>query len=281
MKVRLMPRLTKARAKERLQAALDAIPELKQLPPGSPEFKTWGRDTRVAIENTFEEPGSRVEEFSSTSFIPLVFNVLSDNERNERDAYTSGLESAAAILESMVHEIEEYRDDDNQEPDSPVAPDTPVRTNTNQVFVIHGHDHGARDTVARFLGDLGLEAVILQEQPDQGRTVIEKFEQYAQCDFAVALFTPDDVGGPHDDDLQPRARQNVIFEFGYFIGKFGRDRVCALVKADPEIPTDYSGVLYIPLDEAGAWKFQLMREMKSAGFDIDANLAFQTVTNKC
>ena len=73
----------------------------------------------------------------------------------------------------------------------------------------------------------------------------------------------------------------MIFEFGYFIGKFGRARVRALVKGDPEIPTDYSGVLYIPLDEAGAWKFQLMREMKSAGFDIDANLAFQTVTNKC
>ena len=146
-----MPRLTKARAKERLQVALDAIPELRGLPRFSREFKTWRRNTRVAIENTFEDSASRVEEFSSTSFIPLVFNVLSDNERNERDAYTSGLESAAAILESMVHEIEEYRDDDNQEPDSPVAPDTPVRTNTNQVFVIHGHDHGARDTVARFL----------------------------------------------------------------------------------------------------------------------------------
>ena len=281
MKVRLMPRLTKARAKERLQAALDAIPELKQLPPGSPEFKTWGRDTRVAIENTFEEPGSRVEELRRISFTPRELNVLSDNEALRRDTYVNGLESAAAILKSMIHEIEEYWEEDNQEPDSPVAPDTPERTNTNQVFVIHGHDHGVRDTVARFLEGLGLEAVILQEQPDEGRTVIEKFEQYAQCDFAVALFTPDDVGGPRDDNLQLRARQNVIFEFGYFIGKFGRDRVCALVKGDPEIPTDYSGVLYIPLDEAGAWKFQLMGEMKSAGFDIDANLAFQTVTNKC
>ena len=276
-----MPRLTKARAKERLQVALDAIPELRGLPRFSREFKTWRRDTRVAIENTFEDSASRVEEFRRTSFTPRRRDPISDNEPRRRNAYANGLESAAAILESMIHEIEEYWDDDNQEPDSPVAPDTPVRTNTNQVFVIHGHDHGARDTVARFLEGLGLEAVILQEQSDEGRTVIEQFEQYAQCDFAVALFTPDDVGGSRDDNLQPRARQNVIFEFGYFIGKFGRDRVCALVKADPEIPTDYSGVLYIPLDEAGAWKFQLMEEMKSAGFDIDANLAFQTVTNKC
>ena len=116
--------------------------------------------------------------------------------------------------------------------------------------------------------------MILQEQPDQGRTIIEKFEQYAQANFAVALFTPDDVGGLAEDSLQPRVRQNVVFEFGYFIGKFGRDRVCALVEGDPEIPSDYSGVLYIPLDESGAWKFQLVREMKSAGFEIETDRIF-------
>ena len=117
--------------------------------------------------------------------------------------------------------------------------------------------------------------MILQEQPDQGRTIIEKFEQCAQGDFAVALFTPDDVGLSDDDDIQPRARQNVIFEFGYFIGKFGRDRVRVLVKGNPEIPSDYSGVIYIPLDESGGWKMALIKEMKSAGFDIDANRAFE------
>ena len=150
----------------------------------------------------------------------------------------------------------------------------PPRINTNQVFVIHGRDLGTRDTVTRFLESLGLEVVILQEQPDQGRTVIEKFEQCVQGDFAIALFTPDDMGGPSDDDLQPRARQNVIFEFGYFIGKFGRDRVRALVKGDPEIPSDYSGVLYIQLDDHDGWKMGLVREMKGAGFTIDANRAF-------
>ena len=271
--MRFMATPTKAIAIERLQVALDAIPRLKQLPPGSPNFKTWERNTRVAIENTFAEPESRVEELRRISFTPRVRNILVDNEALDRDAYVKGLESAAAILKSMIHEIREYWEEDSQEPGTSATPDRPGRTNTNQVFVIHGHDHGLRDMVARFLEGLGLEAVILQEQPDEGRTVIEKFEQHAQCDFAVALFTPDDVGGLHDDDLQPRARQNVIFEFGYFIGKFGRDRVRALVKGDPDIPTDYSGVLYIPLGESDSWKFQLLREMKSAGFDIDANRA--------
>ena len=141
------------------------------------------------------------------------------------------------------------------------------------MFVIHGRDYGTRDTVARFLEGLGLEAVILEEQPDRGLTVIEKFEENASGDFVVALLTPDDVGGLSNDQLQPRARQNVILELGYFIGRLGRDKVRALVKGDLEIPSDYAGVLYIPMDEASGWQMRLIREMKNAGLDIDANRA--------
>ena len=87
-----------------------------------------------------------------------------------------------------------------------------------------------------------------------GRTVVEKFEQSSSADFAFALFTPDDTGGLSKDDLKPRARQNVLLEYGYYLGKFGRGRVCALVKGDIELPSDISGVLYVPLDDAGGWK---------------------------
>ena len=141
--------------------------------------------------------------------------------------------------------------------------------------MIHGRDRGTRDTVTRFLEGLGIAVVILEEQPNQGRTVIEKFEKCAQGDFAIALFTPDDVGGSNDDDPQPRTRQNVIFELGYFIGKFGRDRVCALIKGKVEIPSDYSGVVYINLDESTGWQMGLIKELKGAGFNIDANRAFK------
>ena len=269
-----MSRPTKDAAKQRLQRALAEIPALKELAHGSQEFAKWHRDTRVAIENTFEGSQSRIKEFNDIRFHMTVWVIGLDDELADQRAYTRDLEYASTLLQSMVDEIEEYWDDDDQGAKSPVASATPEQTNTNQIFIIHGRDHGSREMVARFLESLGLEPVILQEQPDEGQTIIEKFEQYAQCAFAVALFTPDDVGGLAEDGLQPRTRQNVIFEFGYFIGKYGRDRVRALVKGDPEIPSDYSGVLYIPLDESGAWKFQLVREMKSAGFDIDANRAF-------
>ena len=113
------------------------------------------------------------------------------------------MDSAASILKSRIDEVEEYWHDNHREPNSSEAPESSERINTNQVFVIHVRDHGTRDTVTRFLEDLGLEVVILQEQPDQGRTVIDKFEQYAQADFAVTLFTPDDVGCFHGGDLKP------------------------------------------------------------------------------
>ena len=77
-----------------------------------------------------------------------------------------------------------------------------------------------------------------------------------------------------EQSLKPRARQNVIFELGYFTGKLDRGRVCALTKGNVEIPSDYDGVLYIPFDESGAWRMKLVQELKNAGFEIDANLAF-------
>ena len=190
-----------------------------------------------------------------------------------QEAYVSGLGSAAAILRSMIHEVEEYWQDDLQESSPSEAPEKLQPISANRVFVIHGRDHGTRNTVARFLEGLELEPVILEEQPDRGLTVIEKFEQNASGGFVVALLTPDDVGGPNPDELQPRARQNVIFELGYFVRAFGRNRVRALMKGDVEIPSDYAGVLYIPMDEAGGWQMPLIREMKNAGLNIDANLA--------
>ena len=149
---------------------------------------------------------------------------------------------------------------------------------SRRVFVVHGHDEAARETVARFLERLKLVPVILHEQPNEGRTIIEKIEDHADVGFAVVLLTPDDVGAlaTERDDLKPRARQNVILELGYFIGELGRERVCALKKGGVETPSDYDGVVYTELDEAGAWKIGLVKELKAAGFQVDANRVFKT-----
>jgi predicted nucleotide-binding protein len=116
----------------------------------------------------------------------------------------------------------------------------------------------------------GLNAVILHEQPNAGRTIIEKFEKYGgSAGFAVVLLTPDDVGGPGRENLRPRARQNVIGEMFWFAGKLGRERVCALKKGDIEMPSDFVGVGYTEMDDLGAWKTELLRELNAAGYEVD------------
>ncbi len=146
-----------------------------------------------------------------------------------------------------------------------------IVSGTREVFVVHGHDGEAKESVARFLEKLGLDVIILHEQPNQGRTIIEKFEISSKnVAFAVVLLTPDDLGYGVDkpEKLEPRARQNVILELGYFLGRLGRTRVCALYKGGVELPSDFQGVVYIELDPAGAWRTKLAQELLGAKITI-------------
>lgn len=139
---------------------------------------------------------------------------------------------------------------------------------SNKIFVVHGHDEGAREAVARFVERLGFEAIILHEQTNCGRTIIEKIEVHGNVGFAVVLLTPDDFGGKAGGEAKPRARQNVVLELGYFVGRLGRGRVCALLRGELEIPSDFSGVAYQSMDSAGAWKSALAKELEDAGYGI-------------
>lgn len=143
----------------------------------------------------------------------------------------------------------------------------------NRVFIVHGHDESAQNKAARFVEKFGFEAVILHEKASSGRTIIEKIEHYSDVGFAIVLYTPDDVGNvkSEPENLNVRARQNVVFEHGYLIGKLGRQNVSALVDGKLELPNDISGVVYISLDEGSAWQLQLAKEMKQSGYKIDMN----------
>jgi predicted nucleotide-binding protein len=145
------------------------------------------------------------------------------------------------------------------------------------VFLVHGRNVGQRETVARFVERLGPEVVLLDEKAGESRTVIESFERHAsEVGYAVALLTGDDVGGLRGTDVErqrSRARQNVIFELGFFIGSLGRGRVCLLYEDGVEIPSDSNGMLYVKLDDQGAWRLSLARELKTAGLEVDLNRA--------
>jgi predicted nucleotide-binding protein len=157
----------------------------------------------------------------------------------------------------------------------PVGLTQPSSPQTNHIFIVHGHDDTLKEQVARTLEKLGLEPIILHEQPNRGKTIIEKFEKHADVGFAVVLLTPDDVGGKKpstgNPTLSDRARQNVIFELGYFARGLGRDRVVALRKGETELPSDLHGVVYQDVDSGGAWKLKLADELKAAGYSVDKN----------
>ena len=268
-----MRRTSKSKAIERLQKALATIPELKHLEQGSSKFKKWRRNTKVVITNTFGHESDHIKEFNRISFY-LPMNRRGTPKAVIQSFYLNGLESAVPILESMIEEIEEYWEEENRT-STPSEFHKDEQIHSNEVFIIHGRDDGTKQTVARFLEKLDLTPVILHDKASLGRTLIEKFEEHAQVGFAVALLTPDDVGSlkGEETNLNPRARQNVIFEFGFFIGRLGRRRVCALTKGNVELPSDYDGVVYVELDAGGAWKINLVRELKATGLDVDANLA--------
>ncbi|MBL8350965.1 MAG: nucleotide-binding protein [Burkholderiaceae bacterium] len=147
-----------------------------------------------------------------------------------------------------------------------------IARNKRKVFIVHGHDNEVKQEVARFLEQLNIEPIILHEQASAGMTIIEKIEHYSNdADFALVLYTPCDRGRGALETKVParnRARQNVVFEHGYLMAKFGRENVCALVKGDIEIPNDTSGVVYVDLDARGAWRIEVTKELKGAGYAV-------------
>lgn len=147
----------------------------------------------------------------------------------------------------------------------------------HQVFIVHGHDNEMKAEVARFVDRLGLEAVILHEQPNLGRTIIEKLERYATPAYVCVLLSPDDMGyskSAGSTEARPRARQNVILELGMFIGKLGRERVAVLYKGGVELPSDVHGLVYMPYHGIDSVKGALAREMKAVGLNIDMTKIF-------
>ena len=147
---------------------------------------------------------------------------------------------------------------------------------TKNVFIVHGRDHKPMRELKAMLKGFGLKPIVLHEQPSGSRTIVEKLEKYSDVGYAFVILTPDDIGSfigkmtyVNSGALKPRARQNVVLEFGYFIGLLGRDRVCCLYKGDVELPSDMHGIVYIPFKvSVNEAKDKIIKELKEAGYEI-------------
>lgn len=192
---------------------------------------------------------------------PMVqFSGYYDKER-DKSAFQKGTKSLANIIDLVIERIEME--------EQPAPAKRKAKCDNPNVFIVHGHDEAMREKVARTIEKLELTAIILNEQSNKGQTIIEKLEEHSNVGFAVVLLSPCDEGRKAgENDWLPRARQNVIAEMGYFIGKLGRDRVCILQKKEVETPSDFTGIVYTPFDENDGWQLKLAKELKAAGYNV-------------
>lgn len=230
----------------------------------------------MIIRRVFGENSSYQKQLVSKKFRYTGLSVKtlgaseSAEERQFRERYwLAGQRESIALIDTMIEDLELDETEQMQG-----VEEARTVTKSNRVFVVHGHDGEMRESVARVLSKLGLEPAILHEQPDRGRTIIEKFYDYSDVGFAVVLLSPDDmgyVGGSNPKDAKPRARQNVILELGFFLGKLDRENVVTLHKGDTEIPSDFSGVLFKPYVSGGDWPYRLTRELRESGYEVSAD----------
>ncbi|MCK4176995.1 TIR domain-containing protein [Aciditerrimonas ferrireducens] len=199
------------------------------------------------------------------------FLLSSANPRVQLQVLQGDIRRQIEKLESIHGRLDLYEEPAGTR--NAAMPSIESTSGTATVFVVHGHDGERKLEVAQFIERVtGSPPTILHEQANRGRTIIEKFEGHAgEAGFAVVLLTGDDVGGVKGGSLQPRARQNVVLELGFFMGRLGRSHVVALHEQGVELPSDLDGILYVPL--AGDWKLELAREMRAAGIDVDLNRA--------
>ncbi|WP_201582127.1 TIR domain-containing protein [Psychrobacter glacincola] len=222
------------------------------------------RQLNMLIKNIHGSNSNYLEELMRINYFSIS---LYANRDEDIACWKSGRRSAINLIDTIIEELSLFSNSGSSHLQGSKSLDC------SKVFIVHGHDDGAKNEVARFIEKLGFEAKILHEQIDSGATIIEKLEKHTDVGFAIVLYTACDVGGVRSkpEDLKPRARQNVVFEHGLLIGKIGRANVVALVKGDLEIPNDISGVVYKSMDISGAWKYSIAREMKSSGYDVDMN----------
>ena len=235
------------------------------------DLERWHALIRAALLSAYEGDEAAEEFYSAAT--GRVFRQMGQTDGETFGYYQEATRSAINTLRSLRERLEYAEAPTTDEARAAEREAGPL---PRRIFVVHGRDEGLREQVARVLERLDFEALILMEQPARGHTLIEKFEAGAlEVGFAVVLLTPDDYGRGPDDAGWPeqpnRARQNVILELGYFMGRLGRSRVAALYREGTEIPSDIHGLVYVALDDRGAWRYRLGEELAAAGYAVDLN----------
>lgn len=252
------------RAIELLKKQLEQIDNLLQLSYDDTEVDKWDNITEQVIIKAFGKPHENLKAYHDAKYVGehwvgMPVEAIQSN-------FIKRLHKRKSLLEGFVEQLEAF---------GSVGEPQPIVATRNlsskKVFIVHGHNEQTKSELALILTRLGFEPIILHEQPSQGMTVIEKFEKHSDVGFAFILLTPDDKGCKKEqvNNFLPRARQNVVFEFGFFVGKLGRNRVCCLYTGDVELPSDLHGLIYLQFKSSvNEIQLDIVKELRAAGYEV-------------
>lgn len=243
---------------DKLQSLIAEIDVLinHSVKPSTPAFQAWYADAERFLIKRFGVDSFEYNKLKDTKFMPGVLVSDSDVVRKCKD----GLVATKLIFNSYLSEIKEA------EITNGIANNMSF---LNKIFIVHGHDGELKHSVARIVENQDIEAIILSELANKGRTIIEKFEENSNVGGAICLFTADDIGHAKSTvDEQLRARQNVVFEAGYFMGKLGREHVVVIAEKTVELPSDMQGIVYT---DRSNWEIDVLKELKAMGYAVDMN----------
>jgi predicted nucleotide-binding protein len=261
---KILPSLQSNQSIELLQKQIEQIDKLSQLHHDDPKIDRWENFTEQIIIKAFGKPNENLSAYLDEKYTGEWYTDMPDEALQEN--FIKKLQKRKSLLEGFIEQLKAFSGIGESQ-----AVAVPKNLSSKKVFIVHGHNEHAKTELTLILTQLGFEPIILHEQPSQGMTVIEKLEKHSDVGFAFVLLTPDDKGCQkgQEDNLLPRARQNVVFEFGLFVGKLGRNRVCCLYTGDVELPSDLQGLVYLPFKSSiNEVRLDIVKELRAAGYEV-------------
>lgn len=278
---KIEPVLPPGKSIELLQKQISQIDNLLTQKYDAPEVMAWENFTEQVIIKAFGKPHGNLQAYFSAKNCAGLRWPMPEQEIQRN--YVNNLNTIRKLLEGFIEQIQNFRGVEKPK----IPSDIPL---SKKIFIVHGHNEQAKNDLTLILMRFGLEPVILHEKPSQGMTLIEKLEKHSDVGFAFVILTPDDVGCSknelkevptittlietseekhYKDVFKARARQNVVFEFGLFVGKLGRNRVCCLHTGDVDLPSDLAGLVYIPLKSSvNDVSLDIAKELQAAGYEV-------------
>lgn len=245
---------------------IDSLIE-NEVDSSTPEFQAWYNKTKRFLIKKFGDKSHELKEFENHRFCFGVYSLDDDNNYEDIKACQRDLRIVKAVFADYLKDMKEESEEDVKEDKN--GKRAKQVNKFDKVFIVHGHNGELKEATARLIEHQGIKSIILHEQVNRGATIIEKIESNSDVQSAICLFTADDLGkGKAEQKENLRARQNVIFETGYFIGKLGRENTIIISDRNIEIPSDLQGIVYADTSD---WKLTVLKELKAIGYNIDYN----------